>query len=485
MTYMRRSFLVCVAVAWAGVFSLVGCDSFTDGYDEDPNQATEAEPNLALTGAEVGMITVLEGNAARISGVFANQFTGSDRQYRTFDRYGATASDFDGTWSTAYSNVTDQTLVASGLASQQNNRILRGIARIVQGHTFGTLAALFGDIPYEQALNPDATQNPEFAAQSQVYAGVQDTLSAAIADLESGAGEASGDIFFGGASDPWIEVAHTLRARYYLHTGNYEQALAEAEMGISTPDNNLVAPHGNSASSDRNIYHEFIQERSGYLTAAGAYAPRLLGAEGDASRRDDMTNDSTRSNYYYTDADGDDALDLNYCASQGERIPGETVDDSSCPTRGFVAESADFPLVTYSENQLIRAEAQLQAGGDSEAALEALNNVRSVLNDRFDPVDSDDEQPYEMYESGDFDTDADLLEEVLEEKYLVLIGNIEAFNDLRRTDNYIGVPPKTGSQIPQRFLYAQTEINANSNAPESPPGIFVETPVNEGAYESP
>jgi hypothetical protein len=58
------------------------------------------------------------------------------------------------------------------------------------------------------------------------------------------------------------------------------------------------------------------------------------------------------------------------------------------------------------------------------------------------------------------------------------MAHIETFNDVRRTDNFLGVPVKDGNELPQRFLIPQVEITTNDNAPSNPPGIFQETPVN-------
>lgn len=71
-----------------------------------------------------------------------------------------------------------------------------------------------------------------------------------------------------------------------------------------------------------------------------------------------------------------------------------------------------------------------------------------------------------------------MLYEILEEKYLSLMAHIETFNDLRRTDNFLDLDPKRGDQLPQRFLIAQTEINANNNISDVP-GTSTPTPVNE------
>jgi hypothetical protein len=79
--------------------------------------------------------------------------------------------------------------------------------------------------------------------------------------------------------------------------------------------------------------------------------------------------------------------------------------------------------------------------------------------------------------------DQALLREILEERYVSFFGQIEGFNDLRRTQNetLVRVPvlPNTGTQFPQRFLYPQSEIDRNSSTPNPIPGIFVRTPINQ------
>ena len=71
-------------------------------------------------------------------------------------------------------------------------------------------------------------------------------------------------------------------------------------------------------------------------------------------------------------------------------------------------------------------------------------------------------------------TTANLLKEILIEKYVSLFGQVEAFNDVRRTSNLIGVPVNNGTALPGRFLYPQSEINSNANTPvQSQSDLFV------------
>ncbi|WP_420454227.1 SusD/RagB family nutrient-binding outer membrane lipoprotein [Rubrivirga sp.] len=454
MTRFTRA-AVCAALAF-GATGLAGCD-FTDGNDVNPNGATTATADLLLNAAEVGQIQVQEGNFARTAGIFAGYFTGSDRQYAALEEGRQNSDDYSNDWGTAYAAALDDANLAVQAYDEGNNRIGSGVAKIHRELTFGTLADLFGDIPYSQALNSEEFEDPQFDAQADVYNGVIGTLNAAIADINSGVGVigTDADLFFGTTNgSEYVPVANTLIARYHLALGNYGEAAAAARNGISDPSGDLVAPHGSSAGN-LNQYWEFgVFDRGGYLTANGASAVQLL-VDRDSASTDGRTDESGRLSYFYN-APSVAGADLNFGGS------------------GAFGISQSFPIVTYVENQLILAEALLLTG-DEDGALEALNEVREYNEDRYG--DGDDNLEYETFESDDFADGNALLREILTEKYLSTIGQIVGFTDLRRTDNFIGIQGKDNGRVPQRFIYARVELNSNENAPSPIPGPLDELPV--------
>ena len=137
---------------------------------------------------------------------------------------------------------------------------------------------------------------------------------------------------------------------------------------------------------------------------------------------------------------------------------------------GRFSQTSPMKLASYVENQLILAEAKFKTGNEA-GAREHLNNVRADLRNQYASQD------------GFPDSDASgnvLLKQILEEKYLALIGEVVTFHDLRRTRNFIGVPNKpTGStgasDFPQRFLYPQSELDTNENIPSPLPEFFTPT----------
>jgi hypothetical protein len=455
---------------------LTGCD-FTEGYNEDPNSPTDAPSNLTLNSAQVGSMVFQEDNYARIAGIWSGQLTGGQRQYSGLDSYNTTASGFDNMWTTAYADVIGDLQPVKADARASGNRLVLGIAKTIEAHTHGTLAAVHGSVPFGEAAAGNENLNPAFTDQATIYGNVVDSLdgsNGAIQDLQAGGvSPGSQDVFFGGDAQAWIEVAYTLKARYLLHQGNYSGALAAARNGISSSEKNMMGPHGNSNNNNANPFYLFHDiERSGYLTATNSHAAELLDSATNQYRGNAKTDESGRLNYYFTGSQG--GYDLN------------TSEDA------YFGQASDYPLVTYVENELIKAEALLQANAPNPSnsvlsdALTALNNAREANDQKlgtgtnyYDDYELSDFSSGGIANSGSSQANA-LLSEILEEKYLSMMGHIEAFNDVRRTENFIGVPLKSNSasSLPQRYLIAQTEINANDNAPDSPPGVFETTPVN-------
>ena len=132
------------------------------------------------------------------------------------------------------------------------------------------------------------------------------------------------------------------------------------------------------------------------------------------------------------------------------------------------------------------------------AALAALNNCRAYLANPVATYIRPGYQAlglqYDAYVMADFavggiantsglSANNALLMEIIEERYVTLIGQIEQYNDIRRTKNKLGIHPITGTALPQRCLYPQSEINTNPNTPTSAAaGLFVETTANKTAY---
>jgi hypothetical protein len=467
---------------YLSIFVLItSCSGIVDGLNDDPNNPTSAPYENILTGAEVGNIILQTGETARRAGIFAGYYTGIDRQHLGFSQYTVTTSDFDDLWDDAYVNTLRNAIVARQTAEEAGaTGIVTGITQVIEALAIGTATSLYGDVPFAEAGDIDI-ENPVYEGQQSVYADLQLLLDEAIINLQSGTGRppSGSDIYFDGDPAPWVEVANTLKARYYMHTKEYGNALSAAANGISGINNALYAPHETALESSNLSYQFFaVASRNNDLVTSDFMISLVLSDPAispDISkyRGNSKTNEDGRYDFYFL---------LNTTGFQPNTLSG------------FAEQDAPAPIVTYEENLLILAEAAFRVNGFADG-LNNLNAFRDFMSTGgyMRGVDLADVQ-YDTYVAADFanggienpdgvSQDDALLREILEERYITFFSQIEGFNDTRRTglESVVRVPvmPNTGSQLPQRFIYPQSEIDRNSNTPDPIPDFFEPTPVNQ------
>ena len=436
------------------VLAIASCESYTEDLNDDPNAFVVASSDLIIGQVQLALMQHMGSNNARYAAVFSNQMSGGDRQYLTLNTYSPNRGNYNDMWNDTYiAGINNAQLIINDDSASD---LIRGIAEILQGTMFADMALLYGDVPFSEAVQPNEFPEPAYDLQKKVVEG-------GILLIESGiikVGAATIAAGYGGArleGGTWAEAAHTLAARYALASGNNALAISHATQGISSRASDLVTQQGN-AQYNRNLMYQFvIDQRQDYLVATDSHLANLL----------DVNNtDKTRA----LTTPGDELIFASYFLRDG------TYGDPSYRTLvntnngGRYAATASMPIATYYENELILAEAKL--GSDDSGARGHLNNVRTVLAAQYGS------NPTGFPASSS--TGAALKKEVLEEKYITLIGELVAYHDLRRTGNFIGVPNKlTGDQsatgFPQRFLYPQNEVDTNSNVPSPLPTFFQTT----------
>jgi len=424
--------------------AFLSCESYSEDLNTDPNEFSSAPPELIIGQAQLGWMQLATSNGARYAGIFMNQFTGEDRQYVTVNQYSTTAGDYDDLWEDAYVRGIAQANLTERLALETGNKKLAGIAQICKAAMYGELTALFGNIPFTEAGDPDNFPTPAYDNQADVLNGLQTILDAAISNV----GNAAGSLYSGNrlsTTATWAKIAYSLKARYYLLAKDYPNALVNARKGISQTSESLMTLHTTSSDTE-NLYFQFtVDERDGYLGATGSHLVNLL--NGTTARVIATPGDTERYNHYF-DANGSLVI-LNVSNT------------------GYFAETASMNIISYEEVKLIEAEAANRTGDTGDVA--AFNSVRTLLAAEYSAS-----FPATSSASGS----AALLTEILEEKYITLIGELQPFHDVRRTNNMLNIPAKTGTTIPQRFIYPQIEIDANPNTPSPLPTLFDKTPIN-------
>jgi hypothetical protein len=295
----------------------------------------------------------------------------------------------------------------------------------------GTAADLFGDIVYTQALK--GVHPPALTPQLEVYDSMQVVLSDAIKALAStsarNVGPGGADVSYGGDPEKWTRLAHTLKARFYLHTAEvrgsavYQSARDEAALGILDPSDDYTAFYS-GLPQQQNFYYQFdVVQRPGYINPDPQFVALLV-------RRSDP-----RLTRYF----------------QGVEVTATdtTATDLAAP---LIQPNSSQPTVTSAENLLILAESEYRLGHEGPA-LAALNTERvdqglAALSGVAGP---------------------NLLREILIEKYIALFQTIEIWNDYKRTCYPNLTPVVEDQKITARLFYdtANRQTNTSIPAPEA------------------
>jgi len=454
-----------------------GCD-VDKSINDNPNDITlaDVDPKLFLNGAQLANAIVQVSHLNRICGMYSGQLIGYTSLYSNIYGYALSTVETNGEWNSAYIGVITNARHIQSAAP--DDKLLVGISKVLEANAIGTLALLTGDVPYSEVGQSDIS-DPKFDGQIEVLASLSTLLDGAISDLNGASSrKESFDIYFNGDKDKWIAAAYTLKARYALANKDYAGALAAAGNGISSSAGDMMyIPRGDAAinSGDKNLFYTIIAgSRAGDLGNAGSFLLDILDSSNAKYRGNAKTNETARHGYY-------------------------TIDESSASgNTGVIEQFEPQPIATYSENQLIKAEASARSGFAS--GLSALNSYRAWLsgggrlNATFDDADN---YMYDAYVEADFTSggmenadgvskDKALLREIIEERYVSGFGSYMPFNDHRRlrgageSDLVPPFPLNTvgATQHVERMQWSQGELSSNEHAPADP-GLYAKTAVNK------
>lgn len=410
------------AATIALMYGSAGCNDFLTGGELsiDPNRPTTATNTQIFVGVQSNVWATLASDPARVTGLWARQLRGGLQQYVDIYNYGYSEQTTNGFHSALYigGGLVDVRRLQEG-ARATNDQLFLGIAQVQEALLIGTGADLFGDLVYSQALTGGL--NPALDSQLEVYDDLQALLTEAITNMAAtgpaNVGPTDADLAYGGDPMKWTRLAHTLKARLFLHTAEvrpaaYQSALTEARLGILDPADDFVAPFSGNAN-EQNFWYQFaVVQRPGYIELDPFFVSLL-----------ESRNDPRLTEYFNADLDN----------LSDERL------------------APDFtqPLVTANENLLIRAEAAARTGQEDEAR-QALNAERAIAG--LGPVSATLSGPA-------------LLNEILTEKYIANFQSIEAWTDYKRTCTPNIPPVDPDRKIPARLYYDAAEQQTNTSIP--------------------
>jgi hypothetical protein len=429
------------------------CESFleTEKATSDPNNPSVATINQLFVGVQANIFGQQEGAVAMTSCIWMQQCAGvAGRFVESYGLYNVVPTSHDADFASIYT--------AGGLvgirqvqdrATAEGDLKYRGVAKVLEAMTMAFAADVWGDVPYAEAVT--AETEPAFDDQAAVYTALLTLLDDAITDL-GGAGNGPGqfDLIYGGDITKWVKTAHMLKARIHLHrveaelagnaafgTGNLAAARTEAAAGYTAAADDFLTLH-TAATSERNMWAQFQNTAFGTDLVAGSTLADIMNAQADPRRPE----------YFGLNGLG---------AYGGYNVTTQTTPPNQISPIAGSARTDDptfrQPVMTFEEAQLIIAEADFRLAATpalgAVAAAPELNAVRA------------------LHGKPPIAAASVTLNDIMTEKYILLFGNIEAWNDWKRTCLPARTPAAGNTVIPGRLFYGDTEEQTNSNTPPS------------------
>lgn len=404
----------------------VSCSKkWLEDYTEDPTRPSDVSVRVLLPSAQVSYAMAQGDVLPRMTSLFIQQMTGTDRQSLAHQRYAQIGEgDFDQTWGpNGYAGgMMDLKIIIDKTAGTSPN--YSGVAKVMMAMYLGLFTDVWGDIPYTEAFKGVENLNPRYDSQQQIYTTIQTLLDEAITELQnptSALRPGSEDLVFGGNLTRWIKTAYSLKARYALHLSKKPgfdptAVITLANQGISSNAENAQMVFAGPPNT--NPWYQFNTQRLAYITQTGTMYDMMK-------------------------------------AKNDPRIPlYRSADSATMPFYG--GQTSPLPFITNHETKFIIAEAKFRAGTftrqDLEDAVEAnMSYLGVAAADRATYISNLPANP--------------TLADIMYEKYVAMFSHIEAWTDWRRTDlpALTPVPGANLPAIPRRLPYPETERLYNDN----------------------
>lgn len=439
MSMLRLPLRARLIVAAVGVTALAsgisGCNEFLTStkYRSDPSNPRSAGADNLFISIQLNTAARMTDYIAQSVCIWMQQCAGVQSPYLAVGQYAVGNDSYYASWADFYGGggLLDLHTLET-LTLKRGDSIYTGQAYVLEALLVGTLADVWGDIPYSEAADRAKFPHPKLDPQQAVYDSLEKKLATAIVFLgatgPTNFGALSNDAAYGGDPTRWAALASTLRARYFLHMAKkvgapaYDSALAATLTGISSDSGNFVSANL-PAVTQSNLWYQLLTVYTQTVVAGSALVDTLQGQS------------DPRLALYFDPNGGGQFVGAGPGESNGDFSPLDTI--------VRIKQGFQQPIVTFEENELIQAESNVQTGHPGPA-LTALNAERAAQG--VPPLGSA------------------TLHNIMVEKYTALFQNIEVWSDWRRT-NIPALTPFSGGTIPRRIVYQDEEVAANPNIP--------------------
>lgn len=473
--------------------ALTSCEDITD-LNVNPSFPEEVQTIALMPSIEQQMAQGIEFDTrflGRYTQNFSNLTAGNE-----WDRYGYTPnSDAGGEiWRMAYFGIGLNLTRVNETAAAENRYDILGFSKIVRAWSWQVATDYHSElIDFNQVFTPRLTF--DYATQEKSYQEVVKLINEGIVDLSRTDGLVSqdyfrkGDLIYNGDRSKWTKFAYGVLARNLnsqINKASYDpnkvidycdKSLASSAddalvrfNGTVTDDSNFFGPTRNNFGNFRQT--DFVVRTMNGSIFTGVIDPRMsriLVPSVGASETLPATPANPNIALYSFNGN---PLNTSVATTGSNRIPNFwgtfLTGNPANPGRYLFRDKADFPLMTYSEIQFMKAEAAF-IKGDKTLALDAYTkgitasidfvNKYTITSSTF-PVNSlisATEKAAFLANVNIVPTDPNTLtlSQIMLQKYIALFGygNLETWTDMRKY-RYSPLVYTTLNTLPTGGLFA-------------------------------
>ena len=469
---MKKSVIIFYLSILVGLLS--SCQKFSY-YQQNPNEPTEASPNLLLTNIEQQAFAAVDREATLASRYMIYNQSVDLNQY-----YGWQRASFDG-----YDNLR-QVAKMEEEAKRVNNSNYTALGLFFQSYYIIQLTQTFGDVPYSEALKGNnGVFTPTYDTQEDIYLKVLNDLQSANNILSPANGPITGDVVYNGNIQQWKKAINSLALRVLM------------SLSIKTADSKLDVINRFKKIVDNPAQYPIFTSNTDnaaltYQDLAGNYYPYY----NDNSMKTDWYMDSSFVHilknlkdprlFVYADKmpSAANLPDNDFDAYGGGIGSAPLADNTQMIVKGklspinhrYYDDPVNEPSIAigYPEVEFILAEAVQRGWISGDANIYYKKGIRASLE--FSDYQN-------TYSSSTIDTyvngaavqlqSGQELKQILTQKYIALFMNSgwEPFYNQRRTGIPVfetsGAGILNNGKIPKRWMYPESEYNQNKTNVEA------------------
>jgi hypothetical protein len=440
---------------------LGSCEKYLD-INQDPSNPQVAEGHVLLPALLQSMVRG-EAYDSRYIGQYIQNWHASAAG-NAWDRHGyAAGSDAAGEkWRQHYYALGQNLMLQIKDGEEKGKWDYSGVAKAIQAWSWQSTTDYHGEMILKEMFEPNRYVF-DYDTQEEVYAEVVRVSNAALTDLArtdgivSTASLSRGDLVYKGDRTKWIKFVYGVLARNAHHLSNKssytpDKVIEYVDKSLASNADNFNIPHAGTSSTDANFFGPTRNNMGSFRQSA--YIVSLLDGtvlKGVKDPRLALTLSPSVDGIYRgintTFGDPNSANVNTRIPTLWNTVPGVT----ALTGKYMFQDKVDFPILTYSELQFIKAEALFRKG-DKTKALEAYKNgIIGHMN--YVGVAAKDQTDY-LTSAAVVNLANDLkISDIMTQKYIALwgIGCLESWVDMRRynysSDVFLGFTLPVTTQL--------------------------------------